>query len=42
MLVTLRKDEERLCNCLPQCDDVNYAVDFEEQITWQVETRIAF
>jgi hypothetical protein len=34
MLVTLRKDEHRLCNCLPPCDDVNYAIDSEKQIEW--------
>jgi hypothetical protein len=33
-LVTLRDDEKRLCNCLPQCDDVSYAVAYEEQIQW--------
>lgn len=39
MLLTLRQDERRLCNCLPQCDDVNFAVDSEEQIEWQVKKR---
>ena len=39
VLVTLREDEKRLCNCLPQCDDVNFAVDFAEQIEWQVKKR---
>jgi len=39
MLVTLRENEKRLCNCLPQCDDVKFAVDFTEQIEWQVKKR---
>jgi hypothetical protein len=39
MLVTLRENEKRLCNCLPQCDDVNFVVDFAEQIEWQVKQR---
>ena len=39
LLVTLRENEKRLCNCLPQCDDVNFAVDFAEQIEWQVKKR---
>jgi hypothetical protein len=37
MLVTLREDKKRLCKCLPQCDDVKFAVDFAEHIKWQVK-----
>ena len=39
ILVTLQEDGKRLCNCLPQCDDVKYTTDFEEQIEWQVQKK---